>query len=81
MMLYIALGGVSHFDWPYLIFAIIVIFLFSRNQSVGQIWKISVHSSIFQDNQSINAALSAHEFQSLWFLSDCPTVFQSFLPP
>ena len=27
-ILYIALGGVSHFDWPCLIFVIIIIFVF-----------------------------------------------------
>ena len=61
-------------------FLLLLLFLSSRNQSVGQIWKISVHSSIFQGNQSINAALSAHEFQCLWFLSDCPDVIVVFSP-
>ena len=44
----------------------------SRNQSVGWIWECAVHSSRVEGDGSISAALSAREFQCLWFLSDSP---------
>ena len=56
-------------------YCILFLFLSSRNQGVRWICKVAVHSSI-------DAALSAHRSQCLWFLSDicdCISVFSPSL--
>ena len=75
--LYIALGA-RWFIFQITVADFFVIFLSSRNHSVGCIWRIARNSSTFKGNRSINPALSAHTRD---FYLIAPAAFHSFFSP